>query len=290
MKCFVIFLSFLLSLPAFSKDLDQNIFNMILSTKGTPSFTLARGGGKRPGVRPIRRGNRFRIEEGEDIIVDFFDAVRSENLEKAISLLEKKGISIKDFGHSVFHLAVKKGDRKKAGALLNRGVDINSVNEKKRTALHIATLEGDFDMVHFLLKKKADKTLLDHQGKTAEELAFIQKDTDVLLAFQLYELNPQKKLSSEELEMYVKSRIDLLSLNADFLDSAQRIRNTMESEVTPQSVKDQIEQNIDYAVGELVGTLRLAGATKTQISEVKNRIKRAILEGKLDDPKGRDKN
>ena len=59
------------------------------------------------------------------------------------------------------------GDLDGVQRLLNNGVEVNSQDYDKRSALHLAACEGNVEIVQHLLKAKANPTLRDRFGGTA---------------------------------------------------------------------------------------------------------------------------
>ncbi|CAO2838289.1 unnamed protein product [Amaranthus hypochondriacus] len=59
------------------------------------------------------------------------------------------------------------GDAKGIEALLNEGIDVNSIDLDGRTALHIAACEGNVEVVKLLLSRKANINARDRWGSTA---------------------------------------------------------------------------------------------------------------------------
>lgn len=66
-----------------------------------------------------------------------------------------------------------------AEQLLGAGIDINTVNTTKQTALHLAVKNGDLSIVKLLARKDANLTLEDNDGHTPLSLA--QKKEDVAI-------------------------------------------------------------------------------------------------------------
>lgn len=58
------------------------------------------------------------------------------------------------------------GDAKGIEALLNEGIDVNSIDLDGRTALHIAACEGNVEVVKLLLSRKANINARDRWGST----------------------------------------------------------------------------------------------------------------------------
>ena len=63
-----------------------------------------------------------------------------------------------------FLFAASEGDMQELSRLLAVGVDINSVDYDKRSALHLAAAEGQVQVVGFLLSNHADSSLRDRWG------------------------------------------------------------------------------------------------------------------------------
>jgi ankyrin repeat protein len=63
--------------------------------------------------------------------------------------------------------AVASGSRSDVEELLDRGLDVNYVNEFKQSALMIACKRGDVAIVNLLISKNANVHLEDFQNRTA---------------------------------------------------------------------------------------------------------------------------
>ena len=98
------------------------------------------------------------------------------------------GFDIKDegeVGNSLLHVAVKSGKREMVQFLMNKGVDINVVNNFNESVLHVACGKlKDFSMVQFLISKGADLRILNSMGDSAVDVAKRSGFLDAVLYFQ----------------------------------------------------------------------------------------------------------
>jgi Ca2+-binding EF-hand superfamily protein len=62
-------------------------------------------------------------------------------------------------------------DRQSVKMELDKGIDVNSVDDTGATVLHMAAVEGHREVVSLLLKRGADPSIKDSQGRTALDLA-----------------------------------------------------------------------------------------------------------------------
>ena len=72
---------------------------------------------------------------------------------------------------TALHLAAKEGNDETTRLLLKHGSEVNYRDIKRRTALHLAALNGQKDMVTVLLEAGADPSLQDHNIQTPRDLA-----------------------------------------------------------------------------------------------------------------------
>lgn len=80
-----------------------------------------------------------------------------------------------------FIQAAKRGKRELIEAYLNDGIDINQVDNNKRTALMWAALNSKLSIVDLLLKNGANPNLTDKQNRSALMMASTMKIVDKLL-------------------------------------------------------------------------------------------------------------
>lgn len=71
-------------------------------------------------------------------------------------------------------------------ALLENGVDINTINDSGRTALHIAVLNKKYWFVEELLKNKAKTDIKDNDGLTPMDLCMKDHDSKMKALFDKY--------------------------------------------------------------------------------------------------------
>ena len=85
----------------------------------------------------------------------------------------KISVYIKDnFGNGILHNSCNTNKTDILEILLNYNLDINELNNNKRTPLHIAAMGGYNKLVKLLIKNGAKKNLLNINNKTAYNLAF----------------------------------------------------------------------------------------------------------------------
>ncbi len=65
-----------------------------------------------------------------------------------------------------FREAAMRGDVEAMLNAIERGVDVNAVDESDRTALQLACFEGQHEAVELLIERKADINHLDNAGRT----------------------------------------------------------------------------------------------------------------------------
>ncbi|WP_349966882.1 ankyrin repeat domain-containing protein [Wolbachia endosymbiont of Armadillidium arcangelii] len=82
-------------------------------------------------------------------------------------------------GHTPLHWAAKNNHFNIVETLLNRGANINVVDELKRTPLHLAAMEGHKDVVKILLNQGAGVNAVDRFKKTPLILAAYKGCTEV---------------------------------------------------------------------------------------------------------------
>jgi ankyrin repeat protein len=121
------------------------------------------------------------------------------HLEVVKFLLQNADFNINDVvnitRNTALHLAAQNKHLEVVDYLLklpNTNININAVNNEKKTLLHFAAANGDLGLVTLLLGKGANITLADSYGNTPLHLAVkgaSPSDTSVIL--DLYEKNPQ---------------------------------------------------------------------------------------------------
>ncbi|MCF6768524.1 ankyrin repeat domain-containing protein [Thiotrichales bacterium 19S11-10] len=79
---------------------------------------------------------------------------------------------------TALHHAVKHSNFQMAEILLDKGADINVLNENFGTPLHFAVSQNNQEMVQFLLKKGADINIVNNEGLTPLQFATKNKQTD----------------------------------------------------------------------------------------------------------------
>lgn len=84
-------------------------------------------------------------------------------------------------GESPMHLAAGKGWAEVIGALLDRGADVNAVDDDKWTPLHQASLEGKKDVVDLLLARGAALNPRNKRGDSPIHSALLRGHLDVVL-------------------------------------------------------------------------------------------------------------
>jgi len=85
------------------------------------------------------------------------------------------------------HLAIKKGDRQAAEALLHRGINVDAQDDEERTALHIALINGDLNFIGFLLRKGAGVKIANSRGETALSWALGSGDKVLISMVQAFD-------------------------------------------------------------------------------------------------------
>ena len=87
--------------------------------------------------------------------------------------------------NTLLHIAVKTGKREIVQFLLNKGLDINALNNFGETPLHVACGKNkDLHMVQFLVSKGSDFKIFNAMGDTAVEVAKRNGFHEAVLYFQ----------------------------------------------------------------------------------------------------------
>jgi oxysterol-binding protein-related protein 1/2 len=118
---------------------------------------------------------------GSDLEDSFLRACRNGDLVQVKELLAKKdsgyelnlsckGKARSNFGWTPLHLATYFGHKDVMEILLNRQVEINSLNENGDTALHKASFIGREDLVMLLLQHNADVNIINGEGRLPRDM------------------------------------------------------------------------------------------------------------------------
>lgn len=118
-----------------------------------------------------------------DEALDFLNAVRTgavDLVERAVEL----GVDVNAsyYGYTPLQCSILAGSLEVAQLLLQRGAEVNAVDEEGRTPLFLAVEKGQIDMFRLLLCSGADLDSLNfnYEGKTAVELCPNQKDRETI--------------------------------------------------------------------------------------------------------------
>ena len=114
---------------------------------------------------------------------DLHDAVRANDLERAVLLLEAgEAIDETDFMlGTALHVAVAQGSVPLAKILISHGADIEAPSEDRESrAIHLAANFGDVEMLNLLLDAGADIEAQDQRGQTPLLLAAATNNTKVV--------------------------------------------------------------------------------------------------------------
>ena len=114
-----------------------------------------------------------------------FQEVRWGNRSENISVLEKAGVSVAQFGGEAFRSAVSDGNITLARLLFEKGADINyhkpdMVFPYASTAVTEASRNNDFAMVRWLVEQGADITISDKYGDRPYTVAVQNKNQELV--------------------------------------------------------------------------------------------------------------
>lgn len=85
---------------------------------------------------------------------------------------------------SPLHFAARYGYLKDVNALLEKGVQVDSINSKGETPLFLAAQFGHLGVVEALFAKGADKLIAANDGYTPQGMANIRRDREILEAYR----------------------------------------------------------------------------------------------------------
>ena len=86
--------------------------------------------------------------------------------EKTKYLITKKNIVDNQFNIYSLLLAASNGDLNSIIILYSKGIDLNSCDYDKRTALHLACSEGQIEVIKYLINKNVNKDVIDRWNNT----------------------------------------------------------------------------------------------------------------------------
>lgn len=139
------------------------------------------------GIPTNQLENHINTEKGtvEDLIKDI-ELANIESLGNREAHGCKFDIVLDDPGqNTLIHIATKTGRREVLQFLLNKGINVNSVNSFGETPLHVACGKlKDFAMVQFLVSKGSDLKATNAMGDSAVEVAKRNGFHEAVLYFQ----------------------------------------------------------------------------------------------------------
>ncbi len=109
------------------------------------------------------KGIEFFKELGKIYSFHIYDNILTE---KTKYLITKKNIIDNQFNIYSLLLAASNGDLNSIIILYSKGVDLNSSDYDKRTALHLACSEGKIDVIKYLINKNVNKNVVDRWNNT----------------------------------------------------------------------------------------------------------------------------
>jgi len=126
----------------------------------------------------------IRDEEGKSAL---FWAIKKKSTHNANLLISfGSSLMVDDHTHALFH-ALDNGHHEILVLLIERGIDVNTIDDSGKTLLMAAIEAESFESVKYLLSKDADMYILDHALNMAEDYA--------------------KRCNSELIESYMKHMI-----------------------------------------------------------------------------------
>jgi len=129
----------------------------------------------------------------------WMSAARRGMIELMVEYIDEK----RDLGHGVdfreptgytpLAIAVQHNQLKLAQLLIEKGADVNTMNNWRDTPLHRACEQGFVEMTQLLMDNGADPLLQDNRNRRAYELARYRLDREIMKIFREDKLaNPQK--------------------------------------------------------------------------------------------------
>lgn len=105
-------------------------------------------------------------------------------VEMVMNLLEAQKLDVNaadgDTGLTALHHAAKTDQLGVAQVLLDRGADLNGLDNQRRTALHHSTVSGETKCLQFFLQKYPDNSNRDLEGMTVRNLAAPEGNPEAL--------------------------------------------------------------------------------------------------------------
>ena len=132
---------------------------------------------------------------------NIFEAIIAEKLETVKALVEKdkKLLQIKDeVGNTPLHLAIENKKNNIAIYLINKGSDVNSINNKGETPLHIAAKWRANEIVALLIAKGSEIDAMDSNNYTP-----------LTNAIQHYQTIPQSLRKLETVKLLIENGADI---------------------------------------------------------------------------------
>ncbi|XP_011173491.1 transient receptor potential cation channel protein painless [Solenopsis invicta] len=177
---------------------------------------------------------------------------------------------------SALHIAVENDNLKCADLLLEKGANINILNNKNLTALHLAVMKNQRDMVKMMLDKYMHRLQIDrykdYNGQTTREI-IKQKLPELKeeLAQKLPFKNENWEVNMQDLKYYLNNRDE-----TNFLKCMEIVQGEISSDIAENLLTKSIQYNFQQAV------IAILNKFKGKHFNVRKSIREAIQNGHYD--------
>ena len=200
----------------------------------------------------MEKGANSSIKEnsGYSVLYEAMYTISSADVrQRVVRILVEKGVdinSVDNYGNTALYFAVLKGDKEIAKLLLDRGAKIDALDKYGRTILHYAVSIGNNEMCRLLMQDGANVNIRDKDGNTALDLAIVNSNTDLINLLQQNGGKSTKNsnlLSREQVIAFLK---EVNKAQENLGDDYNLIRHKLSPYYTQEYIEEFIIGAIEY--------------------------------------------